>query len=123
MQLSSFYQKHHHYQLYIDFFDELSHNQLCQLLSKQSSLFLEGLMNHKIAKAFQKYQYLSIDQLVIIIEALSIRNQRNQRSFLCPSYERRSIFKGSNRRFGIETISMYLCNGRNFECCRNVWGL
>ena len=68
MQLSSFYQKHHHYQLYIDFFDELSHNQLCQLLSKQSSLFLEGLMNHKIAKAFQKYQYLSIDQLVSLLK-------------------------------------------------------
>ena len=68
MQLSSFYKKHHHYQLYIDFFDELSHNQLCQLLSKQSSLFLEGLMNHKIAKAFQKYQYLSIDQLVSLLK-------------------------------------------------------
>lgn len=68
MQLSSFYQKHHHYQLYIDFFDELSHNQLCQLLSKQSSLFLEGLMNHKIAIAFQKYQYLSIDQLVSLLK-------------------------------------------------------
>lgn len=68
MQLSSFYKKHHQYQLYIDFFDELSHNQLCQLLSKQSSLFLEGLMNHKIAKAFQKYQYLSIDQLVSLLK-------------------------------------------------------
>ena len=68
MQLSSFYQKHHHYQLYIDFFDELSHNQLCQLLSKQSSLFLEGLMNHKIAIAFQKYQHLSINQLASLLK-------------------------------------------------------
>lgn len=68
MQLSSFYQKHHHYQLYIDFFDELSHNQLCQYLSQQSSLFLEGMLNHKIASYFQKYQDLPIQKLAFLLK-------------------------------------------------------
>lgn len=68
MQLSSFYKKHHQYQLYIDFFDELSHNQLCQYLSQQSSLFLEGMLNHKIASYFQKYQDLPIQKLAFLLK-------------------------------------------------------
>ncbi|UTY38909.1 aminoacetone oxidase family FAD-binding enzyme [Allocoprobacillus halotolerans] len=68
MQLSSFYKKHHNYQLYIDFFDEISHNQLCQLLSNQTSLFLEGLINHKLAVYFQKYQHLSIEKLASLLK-------------------------------------------------------
>lgn len=68
MQLSSFYKKHHQYQLYIDFFDELSHNQLCQYLSQQSSLFLEGMLNHKITSYFQKYQDLPIQKLAFLLK-------------------------------------------------------
>ena len=68
MQLSSFYKKHHQYQLYIDFFDELSHNQLCQYLSQQSSLFLEGMLNHKIASYFLKYQDFPIQKLAFLLK-------------------------------------------------------
>lgn len=46
MQLSSFYKKHHKYQLYIDFFDEMSQNQLCVYLKKLPDHDLEGVLNH-----------------------------------------------------------------------------
>ena len=68
MQLSSFYKKNHKYQIYIDFFDDISHNQLCQLLSQQSTLFLEGLINHKIAEYFKKYQHYSLPKLASLLK-------------------------------------------------------
>lgn len=68
MQLSSFYQKNHKYQIYIDFFDEISHNQLCRLLSQQSTLFLEGLINHKLAEYLKKYQHYSIPKLAALLK-------------------------------------------------------
>lgn len=68
MQLSSFYKKHHKYQLYIDFFDEMSQNQLCEYLKKLPDHDLEGVLNHKIAVYFQKYQHLPVSKLASLLK-------------------------------------------------------
>ena len=71
-------------------------------------------MNHKIAKAFQKYQYLSIDQLVSLLKHYPLEIKRIREASYAQVMKGGLSFKGSNRRFGIETISMYLCNGEKF---------
>lgn len=68
MQLSAFYQSGHHYQLMIDFFDEIDEKKLNEYIelriNKGYNHFYDGLLHTKIASFFEKQSNDSVEQIV-----------------------------------------------------------
>lgn len=92
MQLSAFYQKNHHYQLSIDFFDEMDEQCLSRYikerLKKNYHHFYDGLVNNKLSAYLESLSAHSVQQIVSLLKdfRLDITGLRN--------YETAQVMKG-----------------------------
>lgn len=68
MQLSSYFQYGKKYQVSMDFFDDMSSEQLKEYIESQytngNSYIFEGILNNKLANCFSKKNFKNIDQIV-----------------------------------------------------------
>lgn len=92
MQLSSFYNEKHKYELSIDFFDEQDFNKLKDYvelrLNKDYNHFYDGLLNSKISSYFETLQYQKPQEITSLLKDFRLKVIGLQ------SYENAQVMKG-----------------------------
>lgn len=92
MQLSAFYQKNHHYELSIDFFDDMNEKNLidyiAQRQNKDYNHFYDGLLNSKISSYFESMNLRTPKDIVKMLKDMRIKITGLR------SYETAQVMKG-----------------------------